>query len=118
MRFVAVSLKALVLGWALTGCAAGGGTAMPATSPQPATSAPVAASRFEARIDFSIDRSAATENGLSAGAIDDLVNRFLQSHDTFSLVDLQNLRIPSESGRDVLLQEVASVQVEFHRTGK
>jgi hypothetical protein len=78
-------------------------------------SAPAKGMKYQAEFKVQIDNAAAADNRLEPAGIDAQVQKFLNSHDSFALSDLQNLKIPSSDGRDVLLQEVASIQVEFHK---
>ena len=121
MRRHVMACCASLLGLTLASWGAG---VAPVTAPatQPAVSGERsrdrAAPSFEASIDVQIDPAAATDNGLEPSAIKDRVRQYLRSHDSFTLTDLQNVKIPNPDGRDVLLQEVASVQVKFRRHGK
>lgn len=73
------------------------------------------AHRFLSDVTVQIDGAAAADNRLEPDAIRGQVARFLDSHQKFTLNDLNNLKLPAADGREVLLQEVATVQVEFHR---
>lgn len=124
---------AAIGGAAIYGCA--GPAASTATDPGSATreipasasAAPLASSsdahpaenfRFRADFKMVIDDAAAIDNHVEPASVNQRVRKFIDAHDRFSLADLQNIKIPNSDGRDVLLQEVASVQVEFHRAGK
>jgi hypothetical protein len=132
-------LRLFILAGAAIGGAAIGGCAGPAastaTDPGPSTrqtmaassAAPLATSaaahpakdfRFQSDFKVVIDDAAATDNHVEPASVNQRVKKFIDTHDRFSLADLQNIKIPNSDGRDVLLQEVASVQVEFHRAGK
>ena len=71
--------------------------------------------RFQCDFKVAIDEAAAEDNRLEPANINQEVEKFLKSHDDFSLADLQNLKLHSGGGRDVLLQEVASIEVKFHK---
>ena len=83
-----------------------GGASSPSSQP---------ASKLQSELKVVVDESAAEDNRLEPQAITEAADRFIASHESFSLSELENLKIHSPKGRDVLLQEVASVQVQFHR---
>ena len=99
-----------------TGAAAA--PAKPTTRPADQSSFSRGGARFQAQFKVVIDDAAAEDNHVEPGQINGVVQKFLESHDTFTLAEVQNIKIRASNGRDVLLQEVASVQVTFHRIKK
>jgi hypothetical protein len=70
---------------------------------------------FESHFKVVLDERAAADYHVNTDKVDSQVAAFVAAHETFTLDDLQNIKIPAGPDHALLLSEIATIQVQFTR---
>ncbi len=75
---------------------------------------PLADRAFASHLKITLDPRTASDYGVDPKKVDSLINEFAAKHDSFNLSDLQNLKIPAGPDKNLLLSEIATIDVQFN----
>jgi hypothetical protein len=77
--------------------------------------APLADRAFLSHLKITLDPRAASDYGVDPKRVDEIISEFAAKHDSFTLTDLQNLKVPAGE-KNILLSEIATIDVQFNQT--
>ena len=69
-----------------------------------------------AHLKITLDPKAASDYGVDPKRVDEVITDFAAKHDSFTLTDLQNLKVPAGPDKNLLLSEIATLDVQFNQT--
>jgi len=76
---------------------------------------PLADRAFSAHLKITLDPRAASDYGVDPKRVDEIISDFAAKHDSFTLNDLQNLKVPAGPDKNLLLSEIATIDVQFNQ---